>query len=901
MAMATLVGIPLLVLSIAALAGYPLLTGDNLVQNYPLSVLAGEIIAHGHLPVYDPFLWAGLTAPRRANAHALLPSTLLFAFLPALAAWVLAEALTLGAGAIGAFVLLRRNSCRTLAAGLGGASFGLGGFVSSQVVHIDFVSAAAAVIWSLVALDAIFRGKARWRAISAVLLAAGTACVALSGSPDIVIDAAVAIVVYGAHLLITAHGRRLVCLCWTVGGGLTGVAIGAVQWLPTARFLAISERAHASYAFAASGSVSAAELLVSVVPHLLGGGPVGMETYVGPYNLAELDAYGGILSLVAILALATRWRSEHASRWRVWYLIGAFGVLLALGSHTPLERVIQHFPVVGEQRLPSRALILFSLASSMLLGFFIEDQLSRKPGRPGPAGLVGAAAPVAVLGLVIATVVTGRPYGGLLRAVAGSHFSLRATAPYLVVTCVIALAAVVVVLLGPNWPRRRLAWALSAVVVADLLVFTANQSSLAPAYSRALETTSPLRAQLSSRLGRGGRYLIVDPARSAGVVLDEVGGSDFNLLSDLQSAQGYGSLTWGPYASATGTHSQDDVDPAALLTGTFDSLDVRVLLTVPDELSVEGPEPESPGSAPASTPGLALPAIAGVEPVRSPIYLRPGESATRWFGRSLVLTSVELKLTAPLKSAETARRLGRSVRLVSASRDGAPYEPVSVSLAGRDEIVVHFAPSLPGGRPVVRGPHRERGPDRLGEGDHLGRRLLRARRSALGLSDRAALGAGRHDRALRRLRRHACPGAFSAAPAGGGTDGELRVSVVSSSAWTPTETVARQHAAGNVDHEIRGRHPRLERHRQPRRAHDRRGPAPRRTRAVVRGAGRDEPRDLPLQPSGPAHRDRHLGRGPGRALGPRPGRSRHLGATKAVSARPGRGRQGRLGPLRPPS
>ena len=311
-AVTALLGIPLIALSIAALAGYPLLTGDDLTQNYPLSVLSGQLIAHGRLPVYDPYLWSGTPLLAGASAHALLPSTLLFAFLPHLTAWVLAEALTLSAGAIGGFVLLRRNRCRTLAAALGGATFGLGGFVSSQIVHIDFVSASASLIWCLVGLDGIARDEPRRRAPWALVLAVATGCIGLSGSPDIVIDTLVAVVVYGGHLLIAERGRQLACLGWAAGGGVAGLLVSAVQWIPTAEFLAVTERAHASYVFAASGSVSPAELLVSLVPHLLGGGPIGLEAYTGPYNLAELDAYCGIASLVAIVALVPRWRSERA-------------------------------------------------------------------------------------------------------------------------------------------------------------------------------------------------------------------------------------------------------------------------------------------------------------------------------------------------------------------------------------------------------------------------------------------------------------------------------------------------------------------------------------------------------------------------------------------------------------
>ena len=503
-AVTALLGIPLIVLSIAALAGYPLLTGDDLTQNYPLSVLSGQLIAHGQLPVYDPYLWSGTPLLAGASAHALLPSTLLFAFLPHLTAWVLAEALTLSAGAIGGFVLLRRNRCRTLAAALGGATFGLGGFVSSQIVHIDFVSASASLIWCLVGLDGIARDEPRRRAPWALVLAVATGCIGLSGSPDIVIDTLVAVVVYGGHLLIAERGRQLACLGWAAGGGVAGLLVSAVQWIPTAEFLAVTERAHASYVFAASGSVSPAELLVSLVPHLLGGGPIGLEAYTGPYNLAELDAYCGIASLVAIVALVPRWRSERARHWRVWYLVGGIGLLLALGANTPLEHLLIHLPVVGEQRLPSRALVLFSLASSMLLGHWIEDQLATKPGRASPV-VSGERAGRARCrawsrrchGLVRQALRGAPPRARRFALVVAGHRPLpRGHRRRRARRQVRSWSSV------PPGRAGRVASAIAALVIADLLVFTVNQSSLAPVYARALDADNSLQAQLAAQARR---------------------------------------------------------------------------------------------------------------------------------------------------------------------------------------------------------------------------------------------------------------------------------------------------------------------------------------------------------------------------------------------------------------
>ena len=795
---ALLVGIPVIALSIPALAGYPLITGDDLTQNYPLSVLSAQFLAHGHLPVYDPYLWSGAPLLAGASAHALLPTTLLFTFLPHLSAWVLAEALTLAAGAIGGFVLLRRNCCRTLAAALGGAMFGFGGFVSSQIVHIDFVAASASLVWCLVALDGIARDNPRRGPAWALVLGAAVACIALSGSPDIAIDALVAVVVYGGHLLITERGRVLARLGWAAAGGAAGLAAGAVQWIPTAEFLSVTERAHVSFAFAASGSVTPAELLISIVPHLLGGGPIGLEAYTGPYNLSELDAYCGIASLIAIVALLGRWRSEYAGRWRVWYLIGAIGVLLALGSNTALEHLVVHLPVVGEQRLPSRALILFSLASSMLLGHWVEDQLASRPGRASPFAVAsGLVAPVVVVGLVAATALSGRPYAGLLQALAGSGWSLRAIAPYLVVTAVMALAASAIVILGPSWSRRRLASAIAALVVADLILFTANQSSLAPVYARGLNTENPLQAQLAARLGPGGRYLIVDPARAGGAALNQVGAPDSNVLSELASAQGYGSLTWAPYAQATGTHTQDDLDPAALATGVFDSLDVRVLLTVADELSV----PRSPAQvfrpATVTLPGLNSPPVAGVGPVASPTGLRAGQATTRWFGRELVTRTVTMKVSGSRLPSDSLAELGRDLRLVAAN--GGLSSPTKVRVVGgapgTAEVTAEYGAAADTVGLTLRDPLgapvrvtslvvTTRSGSSYGLDGPLSAYLTAPHWVAAGMIGPYAVFSNQRAR-----------GSFSLAGGTGDTAGRLRVRVLGSSPFTPTEEVVVTSAA----------------------------------------------------------------------------------------------------------
>src|SRR5208283_5728772 len=71
-AVALFVAIPLLMGIPPALVGRPLFPGsgtaDNLTQNYPLRVLSGELLRHGHLPLWDPYIWSGDRKSTRLNS-----------------------------------------------------------------------------------------------------------------------------------------------------------------------------------------------------------------------------------------------------------------------------------------------------------------------------------------------------------------------------------------------------------------------------------------------------------------------------------------------------------------------------------------------------------------------------------------------------------------------------------------------------------------------------------------------------------------------------------------------------------------------------------------------------------------------------------------------------------------
>ena len=635
-------GLPAVLLVGAAVAGYPLITGDDVVQNYPLEYLSGQILRSGHLPLYDAFLWSGTPLLAGTNAHALLPITLLFSLLPPLAAWVIGEIVVLAAAAIGCQVFLRRTGCGSLAAALAGAGFGLGGFLSSQLVHVDFVAAAGALPWTLVALHGLATGPPSSRRSYCLLLAAALAWICLCASPDIVIDTVVVCGAYLVHLVLQplAAARRAVArlrLCaWALGGAAIGVAIGALQWLPSAAFVAVSERAHPSFSFISGGSLDGANFLELLVPHVLGGGLLGSRAFGGTFPLAEVDAYPGVLALAGLFVMLVSWRQAGAWRWRVWLVVCAAALLIVSGDHTPLEHVIAKLPVVGDQRLPSRALVGFALATSLLSGYFLDSLLVSHPSRRQiAAGLVPLAG---ILGVVLATLITGRPAGGALVAHAGTGWTLGGVVPYLLLSAVLAAAGAALLLFGRRLQGRRRVFLVAALVVVDLVGFDVNQSSLAPSYAASL---SPSDHVAVAALTGSDRYLVVDPHLTDGRALDRIGAPDLGVIAEEADAGGYGSLTWGPYAAATDTHIQDGASAAALADGTFSALGVRALFTLPSEL-VTAP------SGSRSTGGFSL---------------GPQARLVRWFGTSVAIDRITLSSDGVISDA-TLEQLASSLELL---------------------------------------------------------------------------------------------------------------------------------------------------------------------------------------------------------------------------------------------
>ena len=118
-AVAVLTSISSLLFVVPSILGHPPVAGDNLIQNFPLRVLSGKIMATGHLPQWNTLAYSGTPLMGGLNAGSLYPLTFLFIVLPGALAWVLNLIACYVAAALGVYALTRWLGINVVPAFLG--------------------------------------------------------------------------------------------------------------------------------------------------------------------------------------------------------------------------------------------------------------------------------------------------------------------------------------------------------------------------------------------------------------------------------------------------------------------------------------------------------------------------------------------------------------------------------------------------------------------------------------------------------------------------------------------------------------------------------------------------------------------------------------------------------------
>ncbi len=675
-AVLTLGLIPIIIDLSLALAGHPLLQGDNLNQNFPLRLLAGQQIGQGRLPVWNPYDWSGTPLLAGWNAGALYPGEFLFLIFSPIIAWSLNLALASSIAGIGAYLFLKRLKTSATAAFFGAVAFTYTGFFLGQQVHMGLIEGTAFMPWILLALDSLPKAEAKPKKTAlALLIAISSGCTVLAGDPRAVTTSAIAATLYLVALLFrTKQARQRISLAiYSIAGAGLGAGLSAIQWLPGLSFLHNSSRSTYKYKFYTQGSLSILRLTMHLaLPYIKGTATnFGTPTYQGNYNLPEVTIGVGFIALAAAFSYLPilfgqfwqfirfwknkdRKKSYYSKPLAIWYVTAFVGLILSMGGYTPIGHLLFHIPLFGGERLQNRNAELIDLSLTVLLAFFIDDHTKHKLHTGDivddtlPTSLATwrqrflASLPlVCSIGLVIFAYIDPLGFEAKISLHVRTSGFYDALDPYLIPTLITAVSITIYLLFGHKLKSHWRNSVLFILLFADLGIYPtfAGYQTFDLA---AVTKNSPVAKAIAGITGADGRVALYNqtfftPADYPNATA-QLGIPDINIWQNVLSVQGYGSAVSGDYENITNTHQLESLQATELDGNVYNYLNLKTMMSSPisfgedippySAIPVAGGAPVTatglPGStknAPAPSPGATGPVI--VRPHTNKIFFLP--------------------------------------------------------------------------------------------------------------------------------------------------------------------------------------------------------------------------------------------------------------------------------------
>lgn len=324
--------------------------GDLWSYHYPLRHLTAARVQEGQLPLWNPYIFAGV--PHAANPQALLfyPLAQLHYFLPLAWSFSLDSFFHVLWAALGAHLLLRAWRLQAAGAALLGAAYALSPFLIYRIMQ-GVPTHLSALSWApWVWLAALSRHP--------LPMTLALALQVLSGHPQFALVNAIGL---GLWCLLRSPRRAIA----VAPAATLGLFLAAAQVAPTLEYLKQSVRAIWDPGLALGYSFKARHLLTLLWPASFGD-PFTLEFPSEFFEMAGL--YIGLVPLgLAAWGLATL-RGRRAAA--AWALIGA-GLFFGFGDNNPGYLALQGLLRLDLLRVPARFgfLILWGLWLAAAIGW----------------------------------------------------------------------------------------------------------------------------------------------------------------------------------------------------------------------------------------------------------------------------------------------------------------------------------------------------------------------------------------------------------------------------------------------------------------------------------------------------------------------------------------------------
>ncbi|MDO8672439.1 MAG: oligosaccharide flippase family protein [Dehalococcoidia bacterium] len=413
------------------------LLGDMIVQNYEWKSFARESLLSGNLPLWNPYVFAGMPFLAAGQYAVLYPLGVIFYLMPVAQAYGWFTALHVFMAGLFTYTYLRVIGANRFGSLVGAIAFMFSGFLVTSFI---WPMAVSTIIWLpllLAVVETILRrfehNPHPWRS-SLLYVLLGSSIVGLqflAGHLEFSFFVLFPLLFYAVgRLLVVLIQKRspmqvlkpslaLGAMC------LVGFAVAAIQLVPFFELISANFRAgQVTYDQVISYAFPKKQVLGFVMPDFFGnpthheyfdvvdgqskpvtkavdfaGNPITYPRW-SVKNYVEAAGYLGILPLLlAFLALFFR-RDRYTL---IFSTLVIFSLLLVFG--TPLYRVIWLIPGLEQSHSPFRWVIPYSLSVSILAGISASTLTSGR-FRPFPIRLIGVISCLAGSGILVVLVLS---------------------------------------------------------------------------------------------------------------------------------------------------------------------------------------------------------------------------------------------------------------------------------------------------------------------------------------------------------------------------------------------------------------------------------------------------------------------------------------------------------------
>ena len=591
---------PLIYFLPSLLGAIVLCPDDALTFGLPLRIAGAQMIHDGHLPLWNPYLFAGMPLLATGQSGLLFPLNWSFLLLDARVAMNFIVIASYSAAGLGAFLYAQRSGASLLGAIVTALVWQMCGASIGQISHTNIVHVFAVLPWVFWSIEGYV---ARPSGARAALISIFVALQVFAGHQQTLVYS---LLLAGAYVIAHSvkednRSRRrawLLSLCFIA----VGLALAGVQILPTLELLRASLRQKSTYEFFSSFSMPPAFLRTYFAPFVLGGGAGNLfrAPYISQPYYSEYVGYVGLAPLI-LAVIAPLVRRDRKTLF--WTGAALFCLALALGRSWPfrLYHIIYHVPILNLFRVPARHLMEVDFALAVLAGRGLTFLPNVRPSRRGALTTVVA---LSAFLLTWAVVTLLRP----------SEFRLARVAPVSILRAPelflpLVLAGVSVWFLFRFARGRNFSGAgLVALIICDLALWgqCTDWRYHSPRRNHPIfRTPDVVRILQNEGLAPGSfRILTLDRTLASAVAnasvtpgFDILLQPDIYMIHRIENAAGYDGFGLARYSRLAGNMKvwgEFENAPRSLLASReLDLLNVRYLIAPPSQNASEVPFPST--------------------------------------------------------------------------------------------------------------------------------------------------------------------------------------------------------------------------------------------------------------------------------------------------------------------